>query len=554
MQSKRGWPLPGPHMHESLISSFQTLSSRHPTRAPTSSDSREYSLSREDLELTARETIPLGGARWLCEKMVQLLQRVLARKYELVSFLVPLVVYGLALRENTVEAHFLNVATQYAVWTTGSPSLGPVGHPIIHNIPTDVDTVISNNQYFSAYAPGFSYLSLPFGIFGFLLNGGKLEYYSYAILTDEAFVAICAALAALVLFKICRLYAPPPASLLASFTLAFGTIVWPFSTVLFEHDVAMLFSLLGVYCVLRLVKKHDAGSKEYALVAAAGASIGIASTIEYLSALMIIPLLAFMVYRRKLNIFSGSLFGLTFIPGPILDLVYNQYVTGSPLVFPEDLLVAAHGQSALSRFDPSQLLTVPIYNLLSPNRGLFLISPVLLLGVYGIVRMYRSDKLRGDALLFISIFLLGLFPYSAWSDWWGGYAFGPRFLIDVLPFLVIPIACVLSDSVLGRARTTKVAFLSLFLLSSFIAGAAAFTSAEPIEQTDLGFYQPIAQSIPWLLHNNLDVWWFRFHPSLSFVIIPSCFLLIWVISTRLLSPKPAPMPPTRTGGQTLSTD
>lgn len=464
-------------------------------------------------------------------------QHLSSHKHALVAFLLPLIVYGLALRENSVEAHFLNVATQYALWTTGSPSLGSVGHPLLRSIATDVDTVISNGQYYSAYAPGFSWLSLPFGIVGFLLNGGSLEYNSYAILTDEAFVALCAALSALVVYRICRMYAPPATSLLSSLTLSFGTIVWPFATALFEHDVAMLFSALGVYFVLELSRTEDRTNKRYLLSAAAGASIAVSSTIEYLSALLIVPLLAFLIYRRRVSFHSGVVLVLSFIPGPVLDLAYNLSVTGNSLVFPEDLLPSAHGQIALSRFEFSQLLTVPIYNLLSPYRGLFLISPVLIVGAYGLFRMYRSGRFRSESILFLGLFLFGLFPYSAWTSWQGGYSFGPRFLIDVIPYLVIPISYALSESSSRNTRVTLGLFFPLFLLSSFIEGAAAFTSAEPIEQFSLIFYQPMQQSIPWLFQNNLDAWWFRFHPSFSLVIVPACFVLIWIVILRLVSSK-----------------
>jgi hypothetical protein len=476
--------------------------------------------------------------------MTKVSSGVLSHKYELISFLLPLVVYVLTLKENIANGvDALDVLTQYSLWTTGSPSLGPISHPIIPDwagflAQIKVDTIISNGQYFSVYAPGMSYLSAPFGVVGFLLNGGKLGLHSWAILTDEGFVAICAALAALVVYKVCRMYAPPIPSLLASLTLAFGTIAWPFATELFDHDVAMLFSLLGVYCVIRCSRLENARNERYVALAAAGASFGIACTVEYLSALLILPLIVFLAYRKKLSVFSGLLFGAIFSLGPILDLAYNQLVTGSPLVFPEDLWSGASGLTALSRFEPSQLLTVPLYNLLSPYRGLLLLSPVLFVGTYGLFRMYQSGRFRGDALVLLSLFLLGLIPYSMWSNWEGGYSFGPRFLIDVIPYLVIPVAFALSENRARYTKTLKVIFPSLFVISSFIAGAAAFTSASPQSETSLLYYLPTKDSIPWLLQNDLDVWWHRFHPHFALVIVPLCFILIWAVVGRLLSSIP----------------
>jgi hypothetical protein len=449
------------------------------------------------------------------------------------------VVYGLTLRKNFPDTHSLNVLTQYALWTTGSPSLGTVIHPIIpewstFNVFVSVDLIVSKGQYFSVYAPGLSYLSYPFGVLGFLLNHGDLVIRSWAILTDEGFVALCAALSALVLYKICRMYAPPLSSLLASLTLAFGTIVWPFATELFDHDVAMLFSLLGVYCVLQCSRTEGRRYEKYAVLAAGGVALGVGSTIEYLSALLILPLAFYLGYKRKLNITLGAVFLATFIIGPILDLAYNQSVTGNPLTFPEDLW---GGSTALSRFVPSQLLTVPFYNLLSPYRGLLLYSPVLFVGIYGLIRMYKSGKFRGDALLFLSLFLFGLVPYSAWSPWDGGYSFGPRFLVDVIPYLVIPIAFALSEARGKFARGRDLVFLSLFFLSSLIAGAGAFTEASTPNGTGLLSFQPIAQSFSWILQNHLDSWWHDFFPEVAPVVVPVCFILIWTVSARIVASK-----------------
>jgi len=460
--------------------------------------------------------------------------RVLSHNYGLISFLLPLLVYAGSLKVNVADTHVLNVLTQYAVWTTGSPSLGAVSHPIIpnwgsfYNV-TSFDTIVSNGKFYSVYAPGMSYLSLPFGILGFLLDKGILTTGTLAILADEGFVALCGALSGLVLYKACRLYAGPAASLLASLTLSFGTIVWPFATELFDHDVAMLFSLLGVYCALAFSRMEKAGSRRYLALAAAGASLGIASTVEYLSALLFFPLILFLAFRRKLDLSSGVVLGAVFSLGPILDLFYNLTVTGNLLVFPEDI----YGGTAFPSFDLSQLLTVSFYNLLSPYRGLFLFSPVLILGVFGLYKMYQTAKFRGDALLFLSLFLLGLLPYSAWGSWLGGYSFGPRFLVDVIPYLVIPIAFVLSENAESKAR--RVVFLSLFALSSFIAGSGAFTSSNPPVESSLLQFPPLLQSIPWLLENRLDVWWHHLQPTLAPVAVALCFILIWGVAVSLSS-------------------
>lgn len=473
--------------------------------------------------------------------MAGILERVHSIRYELVSFLLPFLAYCLTLKENIADTHVLNVLTQYALWTTGTTSLGTVAHPIVSNwsgflIQISTDLVVSNGHYYSVYAPGMSFLSFPFGLAGFLLNGGVMSLHSWAILTDEGFVALCGSIASFVLYKVCRYYASQVPSLLASLTLAFGTIVWPFATELFDHDVAMLFSLLGVYLVIRWARSEDSGRIPLTL-AGAGGSLAVASTVEYLSAFLVLPIILFIAHRRRRVIVSELVLLATFVAGPVLDLAYNVWVTGNPFDFPENLYGGANGLTAIQRFAPSQLLTVPIIYLVSPYRGLLLISPVLFVGLYGLVRMYKSGGLRGEAVFLFSLFLFGLVPYSAWTDWRGGDSFGPRFLVDVIPFIVIPIAYVLSEERGKYSRWIRGAFGSLFIYSSFIAGTAAFTTADPPALPGVMAYQAFSQSIPILLKNDLDVWWHRFHPHLALVLVPLCFISLWVLTVTLLSRK-----------------
>src|SRR4030095_8521599 len=74
--------------------------------------------------------------------------------------------------------------------------------------------------------------------------------------------------------------------------------------------------------------------------------------------------------------------------------------------------------------------------LLSPGRGLFVYSPVLLCSFLGIALAWRD---RGDPLL--RALSVGIFPtlllYGKWINWWGGGSYGPRLLADLTPFLSV---------------------------------------------------------------------------------------------------------------------
>ncbi|MBV9726932.1 MAG: hypothetical protein JO299_17365, partial [Gammaproteobacteria bacterium] len=74
-------------------------------------------------------------------------------------------------------------------------------------------------------------------------------------------------------------------------------------------------------------------------------------------------------------------------------------------------------------------------NLISPARGLFVFSPVLIFAISGFWLAMRTREGRSLHIAFGFIIALHWILVSHLSPWWGGYSFGPRIMSDVLPFL-----------------------------------------------------------------------------------------------------------------------
>jgi hypothetical protein len=98
--------------------------------------------------------------------------------------------------------------------------------------------------------------------------------------------------------------------------------------------------------------------------------------------------------------------------------------------------------------------------LVSPFRGLFWSSPVLLFGVIGLVWFFRQERFRAEAWLLSSILLFFLLFNAGFREWHGGWASGPRYLAPALPFLALPM-------VFGAARFIKTA-VALAVISAAI--------------------------------------------------------------------------------------
>src|SRR5262249_29154068 len=95
-------------------------------------------------------------------------------------------------------------------------------------------------------------------------------------------------------------------------------------------------------------------------------------------------------------------------------------------------------------------LTLPslanIYGLtFSPIRGIFLLSPFLLLAFWGFYYMWQERKdLHDVAIVFVLVVIAFFFYNSSSAMWWGGFTVGPRYLVPMLPFLCLPIIFVLN--------------------------------------------------------------------------------------------------------------
>jgi hypothetical protein len=109
--------------------------------------------------------------------------------------------------------------------------------------------------------------------------------------------------------------------------------------------------------------------------------------------------------------------------------------------------------------------------LVSPSRGFFVYCPVFLASVWGAVRGGRAPERAG--WLFLSFAALAAFGvFTRWHWWWAGATYGPRYVLDAVPFatlLIIPAWPALTAT---RARiigfTTAAAFSALVQLAGAV--------------------------------------------------------------------------------------
>ncbi|HVB96002.1 MAG TPA: glycosyltransferase family 39 protein [Nitrososphaerales archaeon] len=418
----------------------------------------------------------------------------------------------------------------YALWADHSVVLGKVGQ----FVPGTVDDFAYKGNYYSALAPGVSVLALPFVGLGFTLDGG-FNLFGNAMLFSELFVALCNAIAAYLVFKLASMYFTQRTSAFVAFAYAFSTISWPFATYFFESDVSAMLDVLAVYLAIRMARS---GSSGLADAAPCGAALGAALTVDYLNGVLVPIVSIFLLYtfRKRLAGFVKGFVG--FLVGPAVGVVllalYNQAAFGDPFLTTEQAY--QHTSSLLGSFS-NPLLGGLYLDLFSPLRGVFVYCPILILGALGFDFILRRRETASEGLLLGACFVGFLLPYSMWYNAVGGEAFGQRFLIPVIPFLLLP------SGFLIEAKRRGVAAIAYLLYGAGVIfnGIAGVTTAIPQAEA-VSHFPFLTHDLPLFLKGQLDTWWWSeagpawWAPAL--LIIATALVLPLVIS-RMWGPEGA---------------
>ncbi len=214
-------------------------------------------------------------------------------------------------------------------------------------------------------------------------------------------------------------------SLAVAFLIAFGTPVFAYSTILFVHVPNAAFVLAAFLMVW-------AGNDDRAAVAA-GFLGGWAALTNY----QCVPYIAFLFLftfrgerpmRRTILCATGAAL-------PVAVLAWYQFsafgaLFTNPITENERFVTrtAWLGMIQPPRLDALWGITFSRY------RGLFFLSPILLLAFPGFVAMWRRGEKRASVFLILSFALF--FGFNAtFNGWRGGNGIGPRYLVPVVPFL-----------------------------------------------------------------------------------------------------------------------
>ena len=227
-------------------------------------------------------------------------------------------------------------------------------------------------------------------------------------------------------------------------TLAYGlgTLILPFATMLFDHNLVAAVSLAAFSILLAVRQESSRFAPAGVSYLVVGLLCGFNVLLNYLAVVIVGWLMAYglLSAKKRVHFLCYSFAGMA---APLIFLLWYHLVCfGSPTA------TANTYQLDMFRSDGALLfgmLGLPkpkvLYDLLfSPYRGIFFSSPVLLLAPLGLFLTGRDKQRRPEALICTAIFASYWVLNSAFIEWHAGWTLGARYLVPALPFLCLPLA------------------------------------------------------------------------------------------------------------------
>jgi hypothetical protein len=247
-----------------------------------------------------------------------------------------------------------------------------------------------------------------------------------------SFYHLVTALGGVALFHLCAALAQPTrTALVVAILYGTATMAWPYA-VETQSEPLVATALLWAFCFL--VWFRSDGRAGWLVAAGLSAALAILTRPEAVLHGAVLGLYLLHGLRARAAgaravVRSGAIFAGATALGPIGAVMWNYARYGTPFEtgyagepFSTPVLVGLYGQ------------------LFSTGKGVFFYNPILCLALFGWPGLWRAR--RAEAATSLAVVGLALVTYSTFWNWAGDASWGPRFLVTVLPFAVLPLAWV----------------------------------------------------------------------------------------------------------------
>lgn len=288
--------------------------------------------------------------------------------------------------------------------------------------------VYVNGHWLSAYPIVTPILLLPLYILHMLcmiVFQGSYEYYS---VLSKYCASLMMVVASVLFYRVCEHLFNKRTAIITTIAFALGTFTWAISSQsLWQHGTSELLLVIALLCIVKNELKNSVS--DFLII---GVSFGLYIFNRPPDLFMFIPIL-YYVWMHREHIYA-FLFWACASAAPF---AYYNIVSFGNLLGGYTSMGTSFVTEPISWI---QVIKNILGFLISPNRGLFVFSPILILGIFGMYLVYKKRELPLWSFWMVSIgsMVLSLLFYSTHADsLLGGWTYGARYMICLLPFLVI---------------------------------------------------------------------------------------------------------------------
>lgn len=284
------------------------------------------------------------------------------------------------------------------------------------------------NRYVSTFPPGVAWLTTPFFAVASLFVGDLCDHPAAMWYLSKALAAASVAASAGFLYLALRTLLNRLSALFLAVAYALGTSVWTTSSQgLWQHGPVELLLAISLWLIC-----DGRGSARHAETLAV--LLGAATICRPTIALFVI---AVGIHLLRTDRSAALRYVVAGLPLALFLAAYNQASFGSPFRTGEALVL----DHALEKTGGTSIFPTPLTvglatSLFSPSRGLFIYSPFLLAALPGAIRVFRRPELAHLRPIPWGIAAIW-FIQSIYFDYWGGWSFGNRNLVDTVPMLIV---------------------------------------------------------------------------------------------------------------------
>jgi hypothetical protein len=244
------------------------------------------------------------------------------------------------------------------------------------------------------------------------------------------FNALVGALIAVLVFALSRrLGYSLRTSLILTVAVCISTALFPYFKSFFREPLLTLYLVGGCYFLLRW--RQEPEQIKWSFLVGVCSGLGFLTKMSF--ALNVVLFFFYILYVTKkekktfVPTFRPKLFAIVpIIASAIVYFLYNYFRFGN---------IFEHGYKGGTSF-PIPLYVGLFGLLLSPGKGLFFFAPVVAAGVSKMKQL--KEKFSSDVFLWIALVVVNLMLHAKYIAWGGDGSWGPRYLLPLLPLLVLP--------------------------------------------------------------------------------------------------------------------